>query len=165
MATRPSASREWLKNLGAVAIFLHFGVLALNALPRSRLVDTLYPFYGFYPTYTGQTQAWSMYVSPDRHATDYDLQVRFDDAGWQRPWGTSREMSARQVYFLESLFGSDEGQTTRFFEALRARYPKVRRPVEVRLRRTSRDVNAYSEVPSRGVFANAPQTQDLSRAW
>ncbi|HET9957973.1 MAG TPA: hypothetical protein VFQ61_25925 [Polyangiaceae bacterium] len=156
---------RWLRGLAAAGFALHFMALALNSLPNSRFIATLYPYYGFYPSHTGQNQAWMMYAFPDRHATEYELQARFPDGHWEHPWGTSHQMSARKVYFLEATFGATRGEAGRFFEALRARYPEQRRPIEIRLRQTSRPLNAFSDVPARGIFAGEEQVRDLNRIW
>lgn len=157
---------ELARKLLAACLFLHFAVLALNALPGSRFVQALYPFYGWYPRYTGQNQIWAMYQYPDRRSQEFELVARFDDGHDERPWSGAHDMPARSFYFLEALFLRDDGGKLAqdFLEVLRRRWPGEPRPRSIAIERTSTRINNYAEVPSQGVYGER-ERQELVRRW
>lgn len=154
------------KKLLGACLLLHFIVLALNALPGSRFVQVLYPYYGFYPRWTGQNQIWGMYQYPDRRSNEFELIARFDDGHEERPWGGAHDMPPRYFYFLEALFYRDDGEklAQRFLEVLRQRWPSEPRPRSLVLRRTGVVINAYADVPAKGVRGER-QEQRIERRW
>lgn len=159
---RPELARKLL----AVFLFLHFAVLALNALPGSRFVSALFPYYGWYPRFTGQNQIWSMYQYPDRRSSEFELIARFDDGREVRPWGEPREMSSRNFYFLEALFLQNESErfARQFLDVLWQRWPEHPRPRTLLIRRTTTVINNYAGVPLTGVYGERQQ-QEIVRRW
>lgn len=121
---------ELRRKLLAFAILLHFIVLGLNALPGSRFVNALYPYYGWYPRWTGQSQIWAMYQYPDRRSSEFELIARFEDGREEMPWGRANDMASRQTYFLEALFYADDQDrfAHRFLNVGWLRWPASARP-------------------------------------
>jgi hypothetical protein len=150
----------------AVALLLHFSVLALNALPWSRFIAVLYPYYAWYPRWTGQNQVWAMYQYPDRRSNEFDLIARFGGDKEERPWGGVHEMRSRYFYFLEALFLRNDGEkfAQRFLEVLRQRWPAEPRPSAIVVRRTTLKINDYADVPNKGVFGER-QEAEIARRW
>jgi hypothetical protein len=155
------------RRLFAALVFLHFLALALNALPNSRFVRALYPYYGWYPNKTGQQQVWAMYQHPDRIRGDYELVARLPDGREVHPWGSSRQMSSREVYFVEGvLLGSNNKVADQLFATLRERWPNEPRPNWLAVRRLSRTVNEFGQVPQRGTLApGKPTKREIERRW
>lgn len=154
------------RKLLAVCLLLHFAVLGLNALPGSRFVSELYPYYGWYPRYTGQNQIWSMYQHPDRRSSEFDLIAELPDGKEVRPWGAPHEMSARNFYFLEALFLDAESErfAQEFLEVLWRRWPEQPRPRALSIRRKTVLINEYVRVPAAGVHG-AAQEHAIVRRW
>jgi hypothetical protein len=154
------------RRLLAVGLLLHFSVLALNALPWSRFVGVLYPFYSWYPRWTGQNQVWAMYQYPDRRSQEFDLIARFADGREERPWGGIHEMRSRNFYFLEALFLRNDNDkfAQRFLEVLHQRWPAEPRPTTLVVRRSTRKINDYTDVPNKGVFGEQQQLE-IVRRW
>jgi hypothetical protein len=157
---------ELRRKLLAGAILLHFLALGLSALPSSRFSAALYPYYGWYPRWTRQNQAWAMYQYPDRGSNAFDLVARFDDGREERPWGDPRELSSRRMYFLEALFYRDDEErfARRFLDVLRQRWPGSQRPRSIDVVRTSVEINDYARVPENGIFGKR-QEQRIERRW
>jgi hypothetical protein len=157
---------ELRRKLLAAALLLHFLVLGLNALPGSRFVQSLYPYYGWYPRWTEQSQIWAMYQYPDRHSNEFEIVAVFDDGHEERPWGGPREMSSRETYFVEAMFYRDDQDrfAHRFLNVLWQRWPSEPKPRALLLRKTSVSINNFSEVPAKGIFGER-QRREIERRW
>lgn len=138
-----------LRRVAAALVAVHFLLLFLAALPRTRFREVLAKPVDAYVALTGQEQDWGMYQSLDRHRSAYALEAVFADGRVELPWGSAEGMEPRRLYFIEGLFIGGERRKLgeRFLDVLHARWPTSPKPVMLRLRRASTGLRDYSELP------------------
>ena len=147
---------------------MHVLFLVLSALPSSLFVDRLYPFYGWYPSLTGQIQRWTMYAAPDRDQMEIDLVATLPDGSHYRPWGTSQAMSSRRLYVLESMFRRNDLDllAKRLMIGLAARFPiGVPLPTSMSIRRTSGPISTLAESFGREQPSSPPEVEEITFRW
>lgn len=161
---RRFAPARWLL---ASLVLAHFVILALNNLPSSRFVSALYPYYSWYPRFTGQSQNWAMYQYPDRIRADFELVATLPGGETVHPWGDSSDMTAREIYLLEGLLLRSDGHKLahRFLDVLHARWRSTPKPQRIVLRRRHQTIYAFSDLPERGILSRKVLTREVERTW
>jgi hypothetical protein len=165
-AARERVSR-WLKPLLALAIAVHVLLLLLGTLPSSRFSQAAFPLFNGYLTLTNQPQAWVMYQNPDQVRANYELVAVYPDGREERPWGTAREMSPRECYFLEALSYNPNARQLAwdFLGVLRERMPEAARPSQLFVRRTSRTVVPFDQAAGRSPLGDDLPASEIRRIW
>lgn len=155
-------------NLIGIVFAIHLSFLVLSALPGSLFVERLYPFYGWYPSLTGQVQRWAMYAAPDRAQCEIDIVATLPDGSHYRPWGTSQSMSPRRLYLLESMFRRNDFDllAKRLMIGLAAHFPiGVPPPTSMSIRRTSVPIITLAESFGREQPSGPPEVREITFRW
>ena len=151
-----------------IVVAIHVSFLMLSALPSSLFVERLYPFYGWYPSLSGQFQRWAMYAAPDHDQMEIDLVATLPDGSHYRPWGTSKAMSPRKLYLLESMFSRNDFDllAKRLMIGLASRFPiGVPPPTSMSIRRTSVPISPFAESFGREQPSGPPEVREITFRW
>jgi len=154
-----------LRLLASIILLFHFTALTLNNLPWSDFIASLYPYYSWYIYRTGQAQNWALYNNVLKSSPNFELELSYADGRTELPWGTSRQMASRSLYFLEAVLirRKMDGYGDRFLQWFWDNAPEGAKPSAARLS------HYFTPIPEHGIRETAgitgPPAKQYRKTW